>query len=187
MNSTNYTPTPGVEDFMHNFMYDLSHMMDDQDISPEKRLEQYSDSKHLKELRKESIELGRAMISRATNATIQNDYLGADNDKELGTCACATSAVCSMDPTDAATADYEAFVVVMQEENRRKRTAVLGAKRAQRTTAAKKDPRNKSIKLYNTNPPQLLTENVDKLESVAVGRSQSPSVDLSEQIAKVAI
>src|SRR5210317_1958779 len=120
MNSTNYTPTPGVEDFMHNFMYDLSHMMDDQDISPEKRLEQYSDSKHLKELRKESIELGRAMISRATNATIQNDYLGADNDKELGTCACATSAVCSMDPTDAATADYAAFVVVMQEENRRK-------------------------------------------------------------------
>lgn len=182
MNSTNYTPTPGVEDFMHNFMYDLSHMMDDQDISPEKRLEQYSDSKHLKELRKESIELSRAMISRATNATIQNDYLGADNDKEL----CATSAVCSMDPTDAATADYEAFVVVMQEENRRKRTAVLGAKRAQRTAAAKKDPRNKSIKLYNTNPPQL-TENDDKLESVAVGRSQSPSVDLSEQIAKVAI
>ena len=55
MNNTNYLATPSEEDFMHNFMYDLSHMMDDQDISPEERLEQYSDSKYLKELRKEYI------------------------------------------------------------------------------------------------------------------------------------
>ena len=42
---------------MHNFMHDLSHMMDDKDISPEERLEQYSDSKYLKELRKEYIQI----------------------------------------------------------------------------------------------------------------------------------
>ena len=186
MNNTNYLATPSEEDFMHNFMYDLSHMMDDQDISPEKRLEQYSDSKHLKELRKESIELGRAMISRATNATAQTNYIDADNDKELGTCA--TLAVCSMDPTDAANAAYEAFVAVIQEEDRKKKRS--------------------SKQIHQTEQPNLpqLTENVDKVESLAIGRSQSPPtkkyhednyhdlsyqkqqcVDLSEQIAKVAI
>ena len=51
MNNDNYTPDK--QQFMLNFMYDLSHMMEDRDISPEERLEQYSDYKHLKSLRRE--------------------------------------------------------------------------------------------------------------------------------------
>ena len=182
----NNMDSTGEKDFLYNFMYDLSHMTEDTEITPDERLEQYSDSNHLKKLRKESIKLGRAMISRTTNATAQTNYIDADNDKELGTCA--TLAVCSMDPTDAANAAYEAFVAVIQEEDRKKKRS--------------------SKQIHQTEQPNLpqLTENVDKVESLAIGRSQSPPtkkyhednyhdlsyqkqqcVDLSEQIAKVAI
>ena len=111
MNNDNYTPDK--QQFMLNFMYDLSHMMEDRDISPEERLEQYSDYKHLKSLRRESIRSSMIAWAMGTsaqgiaNAAALDDHLRPNHDEELGTRA---SSKVSIGPIEAADEEYEQFV-----------------------------------------------------------------------------
>ena len=96
-------------------MYDLSHMMEDRDISPEERLEQYSDYKHLKSLRRESIKSSMIAWAMGTsaqgiaiaNAAALDDRLRPNHDEELGTRA---SSKVSIGPIEAADEEYEQFV-----------------------------------------------------------------------------
>jgi len=113
MNNDNYTPDK--QQFMLNFMYDLSHMAEDRDISPEERLEQYSDYKHLKSLRRESIRSSMIAWAMGTsaqgiaiaNAAALDDHLRPNHDEELGTRA---SSKVSIGPIEAADEEYEQFV-----------------------------------------------------------------------------
>ena len=94
MSDANYTLVDKEQHFILNFMYDLSHMMEDKGMSPEKRLERYSDYAHLKGLQKESIVDDIMLVatlkdislgSCIANTTVQDDHFCADHDEELDT------------------------------------------------------------------------------------------------------
>lgn len=94
MSDANYTLVDKERHFILNFMYDLSHMMEDKGMSPEKRLERYSDYAHLKGLQKESIVDDIMLVatlkdislgSCIANTTVQDDHFCDDHDEELDT------------------------------------------------------------------------------------------------------